>query len=303
MIPPMEPTNPPGGTAGCPIPDDLAEAGAYPTAADGFDHGLVVLAMGRAYWLVPFPGGYRLLVEPGALEEARVQLECFDRESVGWPPRPPARGAPRRAEIATPLLWALAVAAAYGAQGRWPGLLEESGALDAQAVFDRGEWWRAGTALFLHADVGHVVSNLLSGIFAFSAVLTTLGRGRGWILLALASLCGNLAAAALNYPGPYVSLGASTAVFAALGLLTGRAVRVVRQRRPGGGWRAVFAPLAAGIVLLGLFGAGGIHIDVGAHAAGFAAGLAWGFCAGVPRGAPPQEPRAGQQILRQANVN
>jgi rhomboid protease GluP len=281
IIPPMPPPNPPGETDGDAVPRDLAEAGTYPTAAAGFDHGLVVLAMGCPYWLLPFGGRYRLLVEPGALEEVRVQLECFDRESIGWPPPPPPRGPARRTEIATPLLWALAVTAAYCAQGRWPGLLEDSGALDAQAVFDRGEWWRIGTALFLHADVGHLVSNALSGIFAFSAVLSTLGRRRGWLLLALASLTGNLAVAALNYPGPYLSLGASTAIFAALGLLTGRAVRVVRQHRPERSWRPVVAPLAAGIVLLGLFGAGGIHIDVGAHAAGFAAGLAWGFCAGV----------------------
>jgi len=283
MIPPMPPPIPPGETAGDGIPGDLAEAGTYPTAAAGFDHGLVVLAMGCPYWLLPCGDGFRLLVEPGELEEVRVQLGCFDRESVGWPPPPPARGPVRRMEIATPLLWALAVMAVYGAQGRWPGLLEESGALDAQAVFDRGEYWRIATALFLHADVGHLVSNALSGIFAFSAVLSTLGRRRGWLLLAVAALTGNLAIAALNYPGPYLSLGASTAIFGGLGLLTGRAVRVVGQHRPERSWRSVFASLAAGVVLLGMFGAGGIHIDVGAHAAGFAAGLAWGFCAGVPR--------------------
>jgi rhomboid protease GluP len=277
----MPPPTPPGETAGDPVPGDLAEAGVYPTAAEGFDHGLVVLAMGCPYWLLPGGGGFRLLVEPWALEDARWQLACFDRESVGWPPRPPARALARRFELATPLLWALLVLSAYCCQGLWPERLEEAGALDAQAVFDRGEWWRPGTALFLHADIGHLVSNLLSGIFAFSAVLSTLGRRRGWLLLALASVSGNLAISALYYPGPYRSIGASTAVFAALGLLTGRALRAVGRDRSARGWRSVFAPLAAGTVLLGLFGAGGLHIDVGAHGAGFAAGLALGFSAGI----------------------
>ena len=281
MIPPMPPPIPPGDTADDAMPGDLAEAGIYPTEAAGFDHGLVVLAMGCPYWLLPCEGGYRLLVEAGALEGARRQLECFDRESVGWPPRPPARGPSRRLEIATPLLWAAAVMAVYLRPGRWPGLLEEAGALDAQAVFDRGEWWRIGTALFLHADVGHLVSNELSGIFAFSAVLSTLGRRRGWAPAA-ARLAHRQPGGrrAQTTPAPTSRSARPRRSSQDLGLLTGRAVRVVRQHRPERSLGAVLAPLAAGLVLLGLFGAGGIHIDVGAHAAGFSAGLAVGVLRG-----------------------
>jgi membrane associated rhomboid family serine protease len=277
----MPPPDPSHDTAGDPFPGDLADAGAYPTAEDGFEHGLVVLAMGRPYWLVPGDTGFRLLVEPQALEAVREELACFDRESVGWPPMPPTEGPLRRFELATPLLWALALMASYCAQGLMPGRLEDAGALDSQAVFDRGEWWRLGTALFLHADLGHLISNMLSGIFAFSAVLSTIGRRRGWLLLALGSVTGNLAIAALNYPGPYRSLGASTAIFAGLGLLTGRAIRAVQWEGRPHRWQSVFAPLAAGITLLGLFGAGGLHIDVGAHSTGFAAGLIWGFAGGI----------------------
>jgi membrane associated rhomboid family serine protease len=128
--------------------------------------------------------------------------------------------------------------------------------------------------LFLHADLGHLLANVISGYFVFSAVLSTIGRGRGWLCLAIAAIVGNCAVAGLNYPGPYRSLGASTAIFAGLGLLTGRAVRVLRTKSGGHRWRAVFVPLAAGVALLGLFGAGGLHTDVVAHATGFAAGLA-----------------------------
>ena len=266
------------------VPGDLAEAGLYATAAAGFDHGLVVLAMGQPFWLVHSEAGYRLLVEPAVLAAAREQLTSFDRESLGWPPRPTIEARPvRRLELTTPLLWALVVLAVFWGQGVWPGRWEAAGALDAQAVFDGGEWWRLGTALFLHADVGHLVSNLLSGLFVFATVVSTIGRRRGWLLLALASVAGNLTVAALNYPGPYRSLGASTAIFAGLGLLTGRAVRVLRQPGRPHPWRAMFAPLAAGITLLALFGAGGLHTDVGAHLTGFAAGLVLGFAAGLSR--------------------
>jgi membrane associated rhomboid family serine protease len=271
-------------TAGGRIPGDLAEAGTYSTAADGFDHGLAILALGFAYWLVPGGRGYILLVERSALEAARAELECFDRESIGWPPQPEAEGAtPRRYELATPLLWGICVFAVFLGQSTGAGAWERDGALDTQAVFARGEWWRLATALFLHADFGHLVANEISGIFTFSAVVSTIGRGRGWFLVALASIAGNFTIAALYYPGPYVSLGASTAIFAGLGLLTGRAIRLVRRQGVRGRWRAVFVPLAAGITLLGLFGAGGKEVDVGAHLSGFCAGLVLGFAAAIPR--------------------
>lgn len=183
----------------------------------------------------------------------------------------------------TPLLWAILVQWAFWAQQARPGYWEQRGALDAQAVFNRGEWWRLGSALFLHADIGHLISNELSGIFAFSAVLTTLGRRRGWLLIALASVTGNLAIAALHYPGIYRSIGASTAIFAALGLLTGRAIRLVGGTGRSGRFKAFLVPFGAGIAVLGLFGAGGVDIDAGAHLTGFLAGLLFGVLAGAPR--------------------
>ena len=174
----------------------------------------------------------------------------------------------------------MVVLAVYAVQSGSPGVLEEAGALDSQALFDRGEWWRVATALFLHADLGHLFANVVSGFFVFSAMTSTMGRRRGWLLLALAAAAGNLAVAAINYPGPYRSIGASTAVFAGLGLLTGRAVRVLRGGNGRLRWRAVFVPLAAGVTLLGLFGAGGLRTDVVAHVTGFAAGLVLGISAG-----------------------
>lgn len=258
---------------------DLAEAGIYPTAEVGFDHGLVALAMGVPYWLVEADGGvsYRLLVPFGAAEAVREQLAIYERESVGWPPPQPrmegASAATRHgAGVFAALLWALAVVAGFAAQGRWPELTT-AWALDARAVFADGEIWRAATALFLHADLGHLSSNILGGVFLFSAVFAAWGACRGALWLGMAAMAGNLAAAAIHYPAEYRSLGASTAVFAALGLLTGRAVRLVWQNRPARLWRAVAVPLAAGITVLALFGAGEQRVDVLAHATGFGAGL------------------------------
>ena len=120
------------------------------------------------------------------------------------------------------------------------------------------------------------------GLLVFSAMVATFGAGAGWWLLAGAAITGNLVAVAMHHGDDYRSLGASTAVFAGLGLLTGRAIRVVVRAGEGRGrrWRALAVPLASGLVVLGLFGAGGVNIDVMAHATGFVSGLATGFAAG-----------------------
>src|SRR5690606_23931404 len=63
-----------------------AEAGVYATATEGFDHGLVALAMGSPFWLEESEEGHRLLVPPPAAERVREQLTVYDRENFGWPP-------------------------------------------------------------------------------------------------------------------------------------------------------------------------------------------------------------------------
>lgn len=272
----------PNDSAGVPAPVELTEVGTYPTAGDGFDHGLVVLAIGSPYWLLAADSRFRLMVEPEAVEQAREQLARYDRESARWPPAPPTGHAPaREADLVTPLLWGFVLLAVYWCQGRWPGSLEEMGALDAR-VFSRGEAWRMATALFLHADAGHLLSNLLSGFFVFSAVATTMGRRRGWLLLGLASVGGNLADAALRMSEPFQSIGASTAVFAGLGILTGRAIRMFPRGDSPDRIRGAFTPMAAGAIVLALYGAGGVDVDALAHLTGFAAGIVSGLVAGPP---------------------
>jgi rhomboid protease GluP len=263
-------------------PAELVTVGVYPTFSIGSEHGLVVLAMGLPYWLVPSNDQFALLTEAASASRVQEQLARFDRESVGWPP-PPFEPAMMtgRADLVTPLLWALVVMATFRAQQTWSGLTALA-ALDAAAVFGRGEIWRIVTALFLHADLGHLVSNLLSGIFVFSAVTSTFGRVRGWLLLALAAMAGNAFSVAALGTTSYVSIGASTGIFGALGLLTGRAIRVGAGAGARRRWKAMTVPLVAGVTVLALYGTGGVRVDVGAHLCGFVAGLAFGFIGGRP---------------------
>ncbi|MCF7687698.1 MAG: rhomboid family intramembrane serine protease [Cephaloticoccus sp.] len=258
--------------------DPRVEISSYATAQEGLDHSLVVLALGENCWLVPLGSTYRLLVEATAAERVRKELTLYDRESHGWPPiwNQPVVTVSGRFDLVTPLLWAGVVLAVYRGQLLNPQWTD-AGSLDAVAVWRQGEFWRAFTALFLHGNSAHLVANLFSGVFVFAAVLSVMGRVRGWLLLGLAGMMGNLLNSAAHYPDEFHSLGASTAIFGAVGLLTGRALRATFRKDQPRRWRNFFLPLATGLTVLALYGAGGPEVDVMAHVTGFGSGVVLGI--------------------------
>ena len=154
------------------------------------------------------------------------------------------------------------------------------GALDAGAA---SEWWRAVTALTLHLDQEHLLGNLLFGVVAGIAAGRLLGPGVAWASIVGAGALANYAEIFLA-PSSHRAVGASTAVFAALGLLAGLAWRqrlTLRERR----WYR-WAPLIAGVCLLTLLGSGNAHVDVLGHALGFlfGVGVGWVYArAEIPR--------------------
>lgn len=90
-----------------------------------------------------------------------------------------------------------------------------------------GEWWRAFTALFLHANLLHLGMNG-AGLWLFgSAVEKTMGRWRFLLVFLLAGALGNLLSASLaRYD---VAVGASGGIFGVIGAF---AVAVWRLRSP-----------------------------------------------------------------------
>jgi membrane associated rhomboid family serine protease len=145
------------------------------------------------------------------------------------------------------------------------------GDLDAGEV---REAWRAVTALTLHLDQEHLLGNLLFGVFAGIAAGRLLGPGVAWASILGAGAVANYAEM-LIAPSGHRALGASTAVFAALGLLAGLAWRQRLSLRERLWYR--WAPLIAGISLLTLLGAGTAHVDVLGHGLGFLAGVCVGW--------------------------
>ncbi len=166
----------------------------------------------------------------------------------------------------------------------------ESGSADAARIL-ADEPWRAITALTLHADIGHVFSNAVVGAFFFAAVFRALGPGLGLLLVVLAGAGGNFANA-LAHVSHHVSVGASTSVFGAVGILAGLAV--ARRRRFGARGNRVFVPIAAGLGLLAMIGTGSAPVDLWAHFFGLVFGTALGLVTGVVR---PRAPSLAAQWL------
>lgn len=148
-----------------------------------------------------------------------------------------------------------------------------AGRVDGEGIRD-GEWWRTLTALTLHSGVGHLLGNIGFGVLFGVLAGRLLGSGIAWFGIVLAGGAGN----ALNtvlLESSHRSIGASTAVFAALGLLAGFVwrARLMAQDR----WPYRLGPIVGGIALLAYTGTGDANTDIGAHMSGFVCGFASGI--------------------------
>jgi membrane associated rhomboid family serine protease len=151
-------------------------------------------------------------------------------------------------------------------------LWTDRGSADARLIID-GQLWRTVTALTLHADVAHAVSNAVAIAVFFSAASGQLGVGVAAALVLLAGAAGNLGNAFLQ-GSPHDSLGASTSIFGAVGILGSLAL--IRRRRAPADNRRAWISIAAALALLGMLGAGGGRVDVTAHLLGFLTGAVLG---------------------------
>jgi membrane associated rhomboid family serine protease len=143
----------------------------------------------------------------------------------------------------------------------------------AQAgLIQGGEWWRIITALTLHADWTHLAGNLtIGGIFIFF-LCREVGTGVAWLTILAAGIIGNATNAWVQQPS-HSSVGASTAVFGAVGILA--AIGMVQYRKSRRQrWQM---PVAAAIALLGILGTEGNNTDIGAHLFGFGSGIGLGL--------------------------
>ena len=263
----------------------LVEVGRYPRLSVARERALVVSAMELPHWIVRDGGSFALRVEPAAVEEIARELEKFEAEQ--------AQRAAHGAEEPLPKVETLSlyvavwfISACWLAQNLMPPAWQDRGEAVSSAIAREGEWWRALTALTLHGDLSHLVANIASGLLFSAFALPYFGTGMTWLLIVLSGFFGNLINAFFYRGAAHNSIGSSTAVFGALGLLVA-AEFVARLSTPARRtrWQLVL-PAGAGLALLAYLGVGEEehnHTDYMAHLWGFSAGLALGALAALAR--------------------
>ncbi len=238
------------------------------------EYALVLLAMGIRCGVLPRDNAFGLEVHAQDADRAQEQIRLYVRENRAWPPRfDPRLGVND----------GLACACLYGATILLINILQREqvfvldwwrAGISHAGPIQAGEWWRAVTALSLHADSVHLVGNLVFGLGFGYLAGELLGWGLAWSGMLLAGALGNALNAFVQAPG-HTSVGASTAVFATLGILSTYIWN--RRRSHINRW----VPFAGGVALIAFIGMGGERTDVFAHFAGFGSGCLSGLIYGM----------------------
>ncbi len=249
------------------------------------------------------PGGYSIQVPGRFARQATEEILLYHKENISPHPSIPLADPQERARPTVAGMLALCAffvltQRPWPLLGSYPQYWHSVGVADASAMLS-GQLWRAATALTLHADPAHVASNaVLGGVFLI-LLARRVGSGTAWLLAMLAGILGNLLNAGvhalLGGPG-HLSVGFSTAVFGAAGVLAGlkalsgegdfragmHAVRAGMANQAGAAVspRNWLPSVAAGLALLASLGTAGENTDIGAHFFGLLAGLGLGGLAG-----------------------
>ncbi|MFZ2949784.1 MAG: rhomboid family intramembrane serine protease [Desulfuromonadaceae bacterium] len=272
----MDPTDPHhlgGDSSWKPVPP---ADGALLTKSQARTLALVLDSRSIPCCIEPAGSGWLLLVPEQQLESARRELRLYEEANRNWPPPLPASR--ELVENILPTLSILILLATFhnlnllgiSLPGRGMVDLNELGAAHAGKILD-GQPWQCITALTLHADLLHLLSNLTIGGFFIILLCRELGSGLAWSLLLASGTAGNLINAWVQSPA-HRSVGASTAVFGAVGILA--AISAVRYRHHL--QRRWFIPVASGLALLAILGTEGKNTDLGAHLFGFGCGVFFG---------------------------
>jgi rhomboid protease GluP len=226
------------------------------------DHALVLQSMSIWHIIRRSYLGWVLLVRSEDYERAAQSIDNYETENRDWPPRP-ARERPRHApSMVVPLSFAALALFFFLVTG--PVILNSRWFVEGTAISTpvlSSEPFRAVTALTLHADSMHVLGNAVSGTIFTTAVQRRLGAGAAVLTVLASGILGNVANALFHKfigAGDHHSIGASTAVFGAVGLLAATQLVIARPAPSGAKrpWTDIVAPLLGGLALLGALGSG-----------------------------------------------
>jgi rhomboid protease GluP len=255
------------------------------------ERAFMLYAVGIASAIARDGGEFVLLVDAADTDAASEHLRQYELERLNKPPPPPPPPKLHPHAWVGSLGYALVVigVALAVSNGFWRLDAFDVGELNSGLV-QKGQWWRVWTALTLHLDGAHLAANTVAGIWFGYLASRLVGVGNTWLLVVVGAGLANWLEAYFG-PAKHLSVGASTAVFTALGLLSAYSwrTRLAYPQR----WALRWGPLIAGVILLSWTGTGGESldepgsgaagqsVDVLAHALGFAVGLGAGAVAAV----------------------
>lgn len=292
-----------------PPPRELVQVSQHLRQDQANERGLVLLALGVDYWILDEEGLFGVYVDSRNAEAATLELERFEAERAAEVEA--RREAFQQAAFLSPngrtgpfslFVYTWTMCLWFALQAARGSAWTELGAARSDAILD-GELWRIVTALTLHADLGHLFANIATGIVFAWALLPLIGSGWTWFGFVLSGAAGNALNAAIHRGGTHISIGASTAVFGALGVLVGwQTLETVFRRQAARQhpwhWRETLLPLAAGLALLAYLGVGSEtdRVDIMAHGLGLLAGIALGAVFAWSR-LPERTSPARQRVL------
>ncbi len=235
------------------------------------DFALVLRALDIPHGVSSRANGYWFSVPTADAPRAIDALNEYADEDRTWDARKPrVRERLPYPASALGVLYAAAILLFFVLTGesRFDSTWFRHGVSDAFAI-RQGEVWRALTGLTLHADFAHVAGNAVAGGIFLAMLARRLGAGRALFYTLVAGTVANVANA-VAHPLGHRSIGASTAVFAAVGLLV--TTQLLHTLRTGARrWTDYAAPLVGGLALLGFLGSSP-HSDLAAHGFGILAG-------------------------------
>lgn len=281
----------------------LLHAGRYDEAVEKFQEALELVPTGDKSWKESVEK-YIALAEN---KEGSIEAKKLDR-----PPEPledilDAGISEEEVEFqkrllgSAPIVWAVVLANAAvflillfsGGSGDMYTLLKY-GAHVESLIVEKGQWWRLLTATYLHANWIHIIFNMYGVLFIGVLCVKMYGDEGFLISYVAAALGGSLASLAMG-SGALMSVGASGALFGAVGMLVAFGIRY-RGRIPRR-FRNLFGfGLVPWVILIFVLGILMRGIDNWAHLGGLVTGLIMGLAL-KPVGLEIGYGRTGRTVL------
>jgi rhomboid protease GluP len=243
------------------------------------DWSLVLTSQKIATEILAFPEGkapYGLKVQHSDLVRAQDAIRRFQHENVSspWHKQLPASGFSFNWAC---LLWCL-VLCIFAWMG-WTARpeIQLAGIMKSREVIEGNAWWQTVTAVMLHADIGHLASNVSSGFLLLGLAMGRFGAGPALLAAFLCGVWGNFFGLWIHET-PYRGLGASGMMMGALGMLGPHSIQLLKKHPQAG--RIIVGGILAVTMLFSLWGLSPTS-DVAAHLGGFISGLGMGALLGL----------------------